>query len=804
MNDFFDKALHYLGKKQKETTALNIGAMDGVMFDEMIGYTNMYGFKVLYVEPIPYLFQKLKSNIKSDIALFENSAISDYNGDIEMMIIDKAVIDAGLVHSCFYGMSSVYPPKNGLGKEFDKETVDKYGQIVTVPCITFENLLTKHNIYDFDIVKIDAEGHDYQIFKQIDLSKYSPKVVRLEWINLTEEEQENISNIFDENDYVYEVAHGDITAISKKFYNELNNHYNQNNKVLNIEEKKQEIIVTKNEETSKITLVTGLWDIKRSDLSEGWNRTFDHYLSKFDQLLKTENNMIIFGDENLQKFVFERRGLSNTLFVKRDLSWFKQNDFYGKIQQIRNNPNWFNQSGWLKDSTQAKLEWYNPLVMSKMFLLHDAKILDKFDSSHLFWIDAGITNTVHPGYFTHDKIQNKLSNVFSDFGFVAFPYEANTEIHGFTYPDINEFAGEDVKLVCRGGLFGGTKESISKMNSIYYNTISETLSRGYMGTEESLFSIMLYKHPESIEYVQIDGNGLINKFCEDLKNNTYETKRETTKVISNLNTNKVGLYVVGFNSPNQFHTLITSMLEYDKDYIEKTKKFLLDNSTDESTTPEYKIICEKYGFEHIKKDNLGICGGRQWIAEHFDKTDLDYYLFFEDDMFFYPKKGDVCRNGFNRYVENLYSKTLQIIKQEDYDFLKYNFSEFFGDNSTQWSWYNVPQSVRQDFWPEKSKLPVQGLDPNAPRTKFNNIKSLGGVPYADGEIYYCNWPQIVSRTGNKKMFLNTTWAHPFEQTWMSHMYQLTKKGELKSSILLMTPTEHNRFDHYERNLRKES
>jgi len=36
------------------------------------------------------------------------------------------------------------------------------------------------------------------------------------------------------------------------------------------------------------------------------------------------------------------------------------------------------------------------------------------------------------------------------------------------------------------------------------------------------------------------------------------------------------------------------------------------------------------------------------------------------------------------------------------------------------------------------------------------------------------------------------------------MYQLTKKGELKTSILLMTPTEHNRFDHYERNLRKES
>jgi hypothetical protein len=46
--------------------------------------------------------------------------------------------------------------------------------------------------------------------------------------------------------------------------------------------------------------------------------------------------------------------------------------------------------------------------MSKPFLLHDAKILDKFESTHLVWIDAGITNTIHSGYFTHDKIQNKF------------------------------------------------------------------------------------------------------------------------------------------------------------------------------------------------------------------------------------------------------------------------------------------------------------------------------------------------------------------------------------------------------------
>jgi len=247
------------------------------------------------------------------------------------------------------------------------------------------------------------------------------------------------------------------------------------------------------------------------------------------------------------------------------------------------------------------------------------------------------------------------------------------------------------------------------------------------------------------------------------------------------------------------------MLAYDKDYLNKTTKFLLDNSSDLSTTEEYSLICEEFGFEHIKKDNLGICGGRQWIAEHFqNETNLDYYLFFEDDMFFYPNEGKVCRNGFNRYVPNLYSKSLEIIKKENFDFLKLNYSEFYGDNGTQWSWYNVPQHVRTEFWPDKPRLPEIGLDPNAPKTQFNAVLSHKGVPYAKGEIYYSNWPQIVSRPGNQKMFLDTTWAHVFEQTWMSHMYQLLKKGELNPGLLLLTPTEHDRFDHYSRDLRKES
>jgi hypothetical protein len=146
---------------------------------------------------------------------------------------------------------------------------------------------------------------------------------------------------------------------------------------------------------------------------------------------------------------------------------------------------------------------------------------------------------------------------------------------------------------------------------------------------------------------------------------------------------------------------------------------------------------------------------------------------------------------------------MKIMSKEGFDFLKFSFSEFYGDNGTQFSWYNLPQDKRRELFPEKPTLPVQGLDPNAPRTKFKSIKTYQGLSYVDGEIYLCNWPILMSKEGNYKCYLKTKFEHPFEQTLMSQCFQETIKGNINPGLLLITPTEHNRFDHYESSLRKE-
>jgi hypothetical protein len=556
-----------------------------------------------------------------------------------------------------------------------------------------------------------------------------------------------------------------------------------------------------------ITLVTGLWDIGRGNLNEGWNRSYDYYLEKFKDVLSLDCNLIIFGDKHLENFVSKQnRNPQKTKFILRELSWFINNEYYPKIQKIRNTPDWYNKASWLKDSTQSKLELYNPIVMSKIFLLHDAMLLDPFNSEKLYWIDAGLSNTVSMDYLRDNLTLQKISKSFDKFMFITFPYDAHNEVHGFDYEMMCELARTKTKFVSRGGFFGGNKDSIIKINTLYYNLLINTLDRGLMGTEESIFTIMTYLYPSLIDYSEVEFDGLIYRFFESIKNNNLIVKNtgDTSKPIVNPFSNEVGLYVISFNSPSQFESLIQSMLMYDPKFINSTKKFLLDNSTDLTTTPKYRELCNRYRFEHIKKNNIGITGGRQFIAEHFNKqNDLSHYFFFEDDMFFVRKNSEPCKNGFNRYVPNIFDKCLSILRKDNLDFLKLNFTEFYGSHETQWSWYNVPQEFRETHWENNKTLPREGFDPEAPKLEFKNIKSYDGLPYATGEVYLSNWPILMSKNGNYKCYIQNKFDFPYEQTLMSHCYQETIKGNIKSAVLLTTPTEHDRFDFYDANLRKE-
>lgn len=560
---------------------------------------------------------------------------------------------------------------------------------------------------------------------------------------------------------------------------------------------------------NNLTIVTGLWNIGRD------GRPFTHYLQHFNHFLDIDANLFLYVPKELEEMVWAKRSKSNTFVKVYELEDIKNmyRPFWDKTQEIRNKPEWKNQAGWLPNSPQASLEWYNPIVQSKMFLLNDVTIWNPFNTEYFMWLDAGITNTVYEKYFTDNKALDKILPYLESFLFLSYPYEANTEIHGFDFNAMNRYAGKKVEYVCRGGLFGGKKDVINQANGLYYSLLDKSLSEGNMGTEESIFTLMSYIEPEKYRRYALDSNGLVVKFIQALLDDKVELEAIPDDRVylkpKNLDTSnlKTSLYMLTFNFPEQIEHTIKTWENNSPDWLTKPhRKILIDNSNKQEAIDGNKAICEKYGFEHIiTGENLGINRGRQLVAEHFDESDSDYYFFFEDDMGFNPSTDNgFCRNGFRKFVPNLYDTVHKIMLKEEFDFLKLSYTEVYMDNNIQVSWYNVPQQVRAENWPDYTKLPVQGLDPNSPRTKFDKIEVLNEVSYISGDIYYANWPMIVGKEGNRKMFIDTKWAHPYEQTWMSYMFQETKKGNLKPAVLLAAPVWHNRIIYYEAHERREN
>lgn len=541
------------------------------------------------------------------------------------------------------------------------------------------------------------------------------------------------------------------------------------------------------EKTNNITFVTGIWDLQRGSAKEEWARPFDHYISNFIELLKELKhiNLVIFIDPDIEYIVWDHRDQNNTKVIHHRKNEFSRDffPFFDMVQSIRTNEDWYNQAGWLKDSTQGSLEYYNPMVMSKMFMLHNAKCFNPFNSEYFFWIDGGVSNTLSLGYFNNPNVIDNLKSVSDKFLFICFPYETQSEIHGFNIDGMRKYANSNtVNRVARGGFFGGNIEYISEANNLYYSLLDQTLSEGYMGTEESIFTLMTYLDPETYNFRMIGSDGLIYKFFEDLKSSNAVVKKEQT----------VNVYINTFNSPEQLLMVLESFKKYEPKLL-NSNLILINNTTDNSLFAKYDEISKEYNITEFRNGNIGICGGRQLAADHFHDSNAEFMLFFEDDMLL--DFDNTCPFGFSKKAIDLYDNMLKIMKKEKYDFLKLSFSEFYGHNGEQWSWHNVPPHLKQEYFGDIN---------SRPNTKFNNIKSLNNIPYADGEIYYSNWPHIISREGNEKCFINTKWAHPYEQTWMSHIYTLTKNQTIKPGILLLSPITHNRVHHYGKDERKEN
>jgi hypothetical protein len=89
---------------------------------------------------------------------------------------------------------------------------------IKVPCMTLNQLIEKHSFYEPDVLQIDVEGHDLQVLKTIDLSKYRPKIIQFEHGHLLRREIVEAADFLTTNNYLlyYGGHQSDSVAMPKE------------------------------------------------------------------------------------------------------------------------------------------------------------------------------------------------------------------------------------------------------------------------------------------------------------------------------------------------------------------------------------------------------------------------------------------------------------------------------------------------------------------------------------------------------------------------------------------------------------
>ena len=187
---------------------LVIGAMDGISHDNLSPFIRNMKLSGLFVEPVKYMFDKLKENYKNyDNISFENSAITDKNGNSTIYRVDFD--DMSKYPSWSDGGSSLIPNKTAMKSVSNliKEEINT---------ITLNELFKKHDLKKIDILQIDCEGYDLIVFKQFDFIKYQPHFISVEILSFNNDEINELCHILKNNGYEYYNNGSEVLGIKNK------------------------------------------------------------------------------------------------------------------------------------------------------------------------------------------------------------------------------------------------------------------------------------------------------------------------------------------------------------------------------------------------------------------------------------------------------------------------------------------------------------------------------------------------------------------------------------------------------------
>jgi FkbM family methyltransferase len=196
------KLLQAFGAAYPRAFFIEIGSNDGDQHDHLQPLIRSLQWTGLMVEPVPYVFERLRHNYAGlDRVTLENAAVADRDGRVPFYHLREVDPDERDRLPPWYDGIGSLSRANVLAHRRHIPDIDERIVRSEVPCLTFESLCRKHGVERFDLLAIDVEGYDAEILGRIDFAIRRPRLIVYEHFHLAPPERLACRTALEERGY---------------------------------------------------------------------------------------------------------------------------------------------------------------------------------------------------------------------------------------------------------------------------------------------------------------------------------------------------------------------------------------------------------------------------------------------------------------------------------------------------------------------------------------------------------------------------------------------------------------------------
>jgi FkbM family methyltransferase len=190
---------------------IQVGANDGISHDFLYEFVMQHESTGIVIEPLSDYFELLQENYAYTSSIYKvKKAVHSHLKKVPMYRVDPMRLNE--LPAWASGIGSLDPKhykKSGLPEDYiiiEYVEADHLMNIIKTFAISM----------DIDLLQIDVEGYDFEVLKQVDFSNLKPKLIKLEYMNLSKEDLADAVKTLKANGYYCYYEDIDLVGVDLK------------------------------------------------------------------------------------------------------------------------------------------------------------------------------------------------------------------------------------------------------------------------------------------------------------------------------------------------------------------------------------------------------------------------------------------------------------------------------------------------------------------------------------------------------------------------------------------------------------